>query len=317
MNWIQRVLAIKWVERCIILSMILIVGIIFFTPNDAWLNRLNAHAFEAVVMFLLSGMFFMVVKRPRVMFTCLGLCTVLCLYLKDKSKSGISILLNNANNDFTICQVMINGGSDQYEAFTRSLQNTHADIINVQEVTPDWSLVLKDGLSTTYPYHTDLNRIDPYGMAIFSKFPIKHVDTLLFQDSSHSSQIPALKMRIKIKEMDIDFIGCHLLPRLSNIDFDKAQVFLDALAKWSSSHHDQTIMVAGDLGVTPWDFVLQKLITDSKLNLSRREPHLFIQPFEHILYSKGIRCDRLTEVLTASRNHIGIQGYYSFGDKIE
>jgi Endonuclease/Exonuclease/phosphatase family len=309
---IHKLLAKRWVEWTIILSMLLVSSTIFFTPNDALLNRLNAHAYEAVILFLLSGIVFMILNRPRVMFTCLGICALLCLYLKEKSKSGIQSIFNRSDEHFTVCQVMINSGSDDYEAFSTSVQNSNADIISIQEVTPDWSLVLKDVLSKRYPFHTELTRIDPYGMAIYSKLPILKVDTLIFEDTSHSYKIPTLKLRFHFMGKDVDFIGCHLLPRLDNKDFEKVQGLMSSLAEWSSSHQDHPILVAGDFGLTPWDFVLQKFITDSKLNLSRREPHLFIQPFEHILYSPGISCNRLVEVLTSARNHIGIQGYYSF-----
>ena len=315
MKRLQRILAVWWVEWGIIISMIMVVAVIFFTPNDAMLNRLNAHAFEAVILFLASGVFFMLLKRPKVMFTCLGLCAVLCLYLKSKSNSGIHSIFNRTDSDFIVCQAMINSGSDQYEEFTQSLQNSQADIINIQEVTPDWSVVLKDALGSKYPFHSDLNRIDPYGMVIYSKFPIRKIDTLMFRDTLHPNSIPALKLDIKIKDHSISFVGCHVLPRINNQDFDKVQGFLDSLAAWASGRNNDPTLIAGDLGVTPWDYVLQKFISNSKLNLSRREPHLFVQPFEHILYSNALVCNRLSEVLTIHRNHIGVQGYYSFNKK--
>ncbi len=292
--------------------MTLVVVVIFFTPNAILLQKLTAHAFEAVLLFLFSALFFMLFNRPRIMFTCLGLCAILCLYLKDKSNSGIQKIFERHSNDFSVCQVLINGGADEYESISRSLINSRADIISVQELTPDWALVLKDALSPTYPYHTELNRIDPYGMAVFSKYPMSKIDTIMYEDSAISYQIPALRLEIEIGSHTIDLISAHVLPRMNNVDFMKVQGFLDTLADWAKNKRGQHIMIAGDLGVTPWDFVLQKLISTSGLRLSRREPHLFIQPFEHILYSGSINCNQLKEVLTMSRNHIGILGDYSF-----
>jgi hypothetical protein len=292
--------------------MTLVVGVIFFTPNAILLQKLTAHAFEAVLLFLLSALFFMLFNRPRIMFTCLGLCAILCLYLKDKSNSGIQKIFDRRTNDFSLCQVLINGGADEYESISRSLINSRADIISIQELTPDWALVLKDALSPTYPYHTELNRIDPYGMAVFSKYPMRKIDTIMYEDSAISYQIPALRLEIEIGSNTVDLISAHVLPRMNNVDFMKVQGFLDTLADWAKNKKGQHIMIAGDLGVTPWDFVLQKLISTSGLRLSRREPHLFIQPFEHILYSSSINCNQLKEVLTMSRNHIGILGDYSF-----
>lgn len=312
LKYIRNFFENKWIEWGIILSMILVVSVIFFTPNDVLSQKLTAHAFETVILFLFSAMFFMVLNRPRVMFTCLGLCAILCLYLKEKSNSGIQNLFNQDSNDFSLCQVMINSGTDEYESISLSLINSKADVICIQELTPDWALVLHDALNPIYPYKAELNRIDPYGMALYSKYPIRKIDTILFQDSLQTYQMPALILDIAIGSQQVHVISGHLLPRLNNQDFDRVQGFLDSLALWSKKHEGRHIMITGDLGLTPWDFALQKLITISGLRLSRREPHLFIQPFEHILYSETIDCNQLTEVLTSSRNHIGIQGYYTF-----
>ncbi|MBP7803462.1 MAG: endonuclease/exonuclease/phosphatase family protein [Saprospiraceae bacterium] len=312
LNRARQLLNHKWIEWSIICSMILVMSMIFFTPDYAIIRKLTAHAFEAVILFLVSAMVFMVLKSPRVMFTCLGICAILCLYLKQKSNSGIKSLFNISSPDFSICQVLISGGSDQYEMVSKSLLNSKADIISIQEVTPDWAIVLNDALSEVYTYEAMLSRIDPYGMVIYSKFPIKKVDTLMSVDTSGAMLIPALKLSLDVNGHQLEFIGCHVLPRLSVGDFEKVQGFFNMISQNAQSNIGENIMISGDLGVTPWDGVLQSLIQSSGLTLSRREPHLFVQPFEHILYSSDITCNQLREVLTPERFHLGIQGYYVF-----
>lgn len=291
--------------------MIAVVLLILFTPNRASLKDLTTHAFEAVLIFLGSAMMFMVLNRPRIMFTCLGLCTILCLYLKAKSNSGIQTFFTSHEKEFSICQVVINAGADEFESLSNRLVESEADVLNIQELTPEWSLVLKDALKVLYPYQVELKRIDPYGMMVFSKHRILKDQVLIYSDTSHAYQIPILKLILKVEEDSIQFFGCHVLPRMNRQDFDKVQFFLDSVAKWTTKQNITTI-VAGDFNLTPWDFTLQKFITDTRLSLSQREPHLFVQPFEHILHSNSILCNKLEEVQTAAGLHLGIQGFYTF-----
>lgn len=299
-------------ERGIILSMIAVTMLFLFTPNRATLAGLSSHAFEAVLLFLGSALGFMMLDRPRIMFTCLGMCAILCLYLKKTSNSSIQSLFRQADIDFSLCQVLINSGTDEYENISRRLQASKADILNIQELTPDWALVLHDGLSEEYPYRAEMNRIDPYGMAIYSKYPIRKTDTLVYRDTLLNYEIPLLKLQLDIEGRAMNFISCHILPRLNTSDFNKVQQFLDSVTVWVTDGDTLPKLIAGDFNLSPWDFSLQQLIGDARLNLSQREPHLFIQPFEHILYSSPIRCTKLEEVRTLGGLHLGIQGYYTF-----
>lgn len=296
----------------IIVSKVLVVSMILLTPDVVFIRNLAAHAFEVVILLLMSAMFFMIVRMPRIMYVSLGLCAILSFYLRRQSNTALRVLFNRNQHDFSLCQLTIQGSSDQYENFTKAILQSKADIINIQEVTPDWSIVLKDALIKEYPYTAELNRIDPYGMVIFSKYPIHKIDTIVYEDTVNKYQVPALRLRTSIDHRDVDIVGCHVLPRINHNDFDKVQGFIEMLAHWASHHQNQSTMIIGDFSLTPWDYDIQKLINESKLNLSRREPHLFVQPFEHILYSNDIECNQLKELLSPNRNHIGIEGFYRF-----
>lgn len=309
---ISKILDKKWVEFGIIISMIVVVSTIFFTPNFLLIKKITAHAFEAVILFLASAMAFLIINKPRIMFTCMAMAMILSLYLKQKSNSGIPAFLLGRKNDFSICQVTISGGADTYNEFTTKLINSGAEIIQIQETTPDWMEVIKNSLAKEYPHTAELNRIDPFGMIIFSKFPIKKIDTLVYKDTTSMFSFPALKIKMDIQGKEVHFISCHLLPRLNNTDFEKVNGFFTTLTQWLKNNEGKTVFVSGELGLTPWDYTLQQFISESNLKLSRREPHLFVQPFEHILYSPDLDCIKLNEVLTPGRNHIGIQGEYIF-----
>jgi hypothetical protein len=316
MKKLQYLLKNPWVETGIIVSMLGVVWLILFTPDRPSLKDLTTHAFEAVLIFLGSAMLFMVLNRPRIMFSCLALCAVLCLFLKAKSNSGIQTFFNTSEQEFSICQVVINYGADEFESLSNRLVESEADILNIQELTPEWSLILKKALQEQYPYQVEIKRIDPYGMMVFSRYPILDHEVLMYSDTSRAYQIPLLKLKMNIKDDTIQFFGCHVLPRMNKLDFDKVQFFLDSVALWAVKE-DLTTLIAGDFNLTPWDFTLQKFITDTRLNLSQREPHLFVQPFEHILHSSSIICNKLKEVQTTTGSHLGIQGFYTFKTNAE
>lgn len=311
-GFIDTILERKWIEYSIIGSMVLVVGMILFTPNSAFINKLVAHAFEAVILFLASAMGFMILDKPRIMFTCLAMAMVLSLYLKQKSRSGLQSIFPIQSSEFSISQLLINEGADQYEKISLLLKDLKTDIIHVQELTPDWHQVVDNALLSNFPYQAKLLRIDPYGMAVYSKYPIKKVDTLEYSDTVSIQKIPALKIQIDIGGKNVEFVACHLLPRLNNTDFTKVQGFMDLLTNWSKQNNNEFKVISGDLGVTPWDYILQRFISETGLELSRREPHLFVQPFEHILFSKSIDCSKLKEVVTRDRIHLGIEGRFHF-----
>jgi hypothetical protein len=311
-RWIDTILANRWVELAIISSMILVVSMIFFTPDQVFIKKLTAHAFEAVLLFLASAIVFMILRKPRIMFTCLAMAMVLSLYLKQTSRSGLQSFFENERREFSVCQILINSGADQYEDIAKRIAESNASIIQIQEITPDWQQVLSSSLAVTYPYIAELIRIDPYGLMIFSKFPIRKIDTLLYTDTATRYQIPALRLVIEILGQEVEYLACHLLPRLNTNDFNKVQGFFDLLLPWVENSKNKHIMISGELGLTPWDYVLQKFLTESGLELSRREPHLFVQPFEHIIYSKSMTCRKLKEVVTRDRLHLGVEGIYTF-----
>ncbi|MBK6476701.1 MAG: endonuclease/exonuclease/phosphatase family protein [Saprospiraceae bacterium] len=92
---------------------------------------------------------------------------------QTKSNSGIKSLFNISSPDFSICQVLISGGSDQYEMVSKSLLNSKADIISIQEVTPDWAIVLNDALSEVYTMKLCSVGSTPMAWLSTQNFPLK------------------------------------------------------------------------------------------------------------------------------------------------
>jgi len=52
------------------------------------------------------------------------------------------------------------------------------DVVSFQELTPDWADMLRDSLLGLLPYRYQQVRIDPYGMAVYSKHPLQMADTM-------------------------------------------------------------------------------------------------------------------------------------------
>ncbi len=66
-----------------------------------------------------------------------------------------------------------------HAALVAWLSRSDADIVALQEITPQWALALEP-LARTYPYRKVMPRDDPYGIALLSRWPIDDAQLVAF-----------------------------------------------------------------------------------------------------------------------------------------
>ncbi len=168
---------------------VLITGITFlcvFTPDVFLFKRSANFTVQIMFGFLLFGMFLFATGHRRLVFISLGACGILALYLKSLTDQNLVFPVVNGDANVSVAHIDLSL-SDDFSTTLHSLRNSDVDIISLQEYTPYWDEYLPDTLSERYPFRATLKRIDPYGMAVFSKYPICGIDTLFFEDSIGSS----------------------------------------------------------------------------------------------------------------------------------
>jgi endonuclease/exonuclease/phosphatase (EEP) superfamily protein YafD len=147
----------------------------------------------------------------------------------------------------------------EHAAMVAWLSGSDADIIALQEVTPQWALALEP-LARTYPYRNMMPRDDPYGIALLSRWPLDEVGPVDFADDG----LPSLVANVDIHGRRLRVIALHtrwpVLPVLQ-VARDRA---LQQAAALALTQPESTILL-GDLNLTPYAPAFARLVTESGL----------------------------------------------------
>jgi endonuclease/exonuclease/phosphatase (EEP) superfamily protein YafD len=273
-----------------------------------------------MIGYLFLGLILFMMNRTTLMFASLGCCAALCIHLKSASNQHLMFPTPAEEAPKVTCAMINLSLSDDLELTRKSIHNTMADVILFQEYTPDWDNFLQTELSATYPYRALMTRIDPFGMAWYSRHPI------MLSDTFSAADIPNLLVNVALQNnVFVNFISVHtrvpsdaMAYRHIRRHFNEVSMHLDALK--------DPLIVAGDLNLPSWtnevmEFKLQSKLTDSRRDIVpasiQGSVSFFKVPVDHILYSADLECTAFHEVLGSKESHLGIVGNYQLvGDEI-
>ncbi len=179
------------------------------------------------------------------------------------------------------------------ELLARVIEQFKPDLILLEEVDEGWLSALTPVLSA-YPHAQTLPRADNFGIALYSRYPIKRGKIRYIGEA----EVPSVFAEIESPGGTFTVIGTHPVPPASaeNSRLRDGQLGqLPALVKSASS----PVLLLGDLNATPWSFAFRRLVRDSGLRDSSRgrglQPSwptfmpLFWIPIDHCLYGAGIQ----------------------------
>ena len=139
------------------------------------------------------------------------------------------------------------------------LSHSDADIIALQEITPQWASAL-ELLARTYPHRKLIPREDPYGMALLSRWPIDDVQSMDFAGDG----TPSLVANVDVHGRKLQVIALHtrwpVTPELQAAR-DRA---LQQAAALALTQPEATILL-GDLNLTPYAPAFARLVSESGL----------------------------------------------------
>ncbi|HEU4617620.1 MAG TPA: endonuclease/exonuclease/phosphatase family protein [Gammaproteobacteria bacterium] len=143
-----------------------------------------------------------------------------------------------------VLSVNVRWTNDTYAALLGIVGNADPDAVVVVELTPAWGRGLAP-LGDRYPYRLLAPRADPYGVGVWSKYPIRASEIALESASAIDAHIdtPAGPLRL---------IGVHLrAPTTSARAAERNRQYGD-LARLVASSGDEPLLVAGDFNTTPY-----------------------------------------------------------------
>ena len=290
-----------------------------FTPDVFLLKRGANFAVQIMLAMLFASFLFMVLNQRRLMFTSLFATALLSFYLKSTSDQSIRFPNVNKQPQISVAHIDLSL-SDDYTETMHTIWSTDVDVISFQEYTPDWHNYLKNELSDRYPYRSSMTRIDPYGMALYSKLPVTNFDTLLLSDLD---EIPCLHATLRVdRETDIHLISAHTVPPVNSLAYERIREQFKMISDYLDGLTGPVITL-GDFSLPSWseeikDFKFRNKLVDSRRDIvppAVNKPVLMFKiPIDHIFYSKEIECTAFNVIDGKSTNHLGILGKYQLKD---
>ncbi len=175
----------------------------------------------------------------------------------------------------------------------RLIQEKKPDLVSLLEVDKNWIDRLNPVLND-YPYQLAQPQDDNFGIALYSKIPLKNMSVIYFGKDFHQRYFPSIYAESKDERLSI--LVTHPLPPISGFEVRNTQ--LREIAKARTEWYDNALVV-GDLNITPWSVFFQRFLSESDLRDSQKGfgiqpswptayPLLGI-PIDHVLVSPKIQ----------------------------
>lgn len=257
-----------------------------FSP-DAYLPMLaRAFLMQWCLLFLLLVVLFALRRR---WWLALGsLCGALLLIPSDPLHRSISVHFGDAGS-LRVLHMNVLQPNEAYEQAIAQALRSDADVISVQELSPQWADAFQAGLKAAYPYAHVEPRSNCYGIALFSKRPFRNVCTLEFHGA------PFIEAVLDIDGRPVRLLAVHATSPITYTHFKRRNGQLDGLARRIASSDTTTVLV-GDLNTVPWDDAFERFCFNSGLRPAsgagqRTWPSigpLALIPLDHLLISDNI-----------------------------
>ena len=301
-----------FVQYGLMAAMLMVVVLCISPPDILLLKRVANFTVQIMLAFFAAGMLFFLLGNKRLVLASFASCALLCLYLKSVSNQNLRLATSNSEPRISIANINLSL-SDEYNSTLSTIINTDADLISFQEVTPDWHEILSELLSQKYPYQSSVVRIDPYGLAMYCKYPFSDVDTFYYDE------IPNLRVTLTSEDdKKIHIVSSHTSVPATREAYTSIREHFEVISDYRAALKDPVITV-GDYNLPSWSDEIKyfKFLTD--LNDSRRDIvpvsmqgnfSLLKVPVDHIFYCDRIECTDFQVLTSKNANHLGILGSY-------
>ena len=202
---------------------------------------------------------------------------------EDETSGGVELKLLHAN---------VLSSNTEYDRLLSLLDTEAPDLVMLQEVSPDW-LVALDELRADYPYSYAEAREGNFGIALFSRVPLKSVSHF----DSPPFGYPTIVASLDIDGQVLHFIGTHPMIPVRGTFYDARNEQLAGVARLLGKQAEPKILV-GDLNLSQWDVNYKHLEQQGGVRNARKGfgilptwpvfmPFAMI-PIDHVLVSETI-----------------------------
>lgn len=169
-----------------------------------------------------------------------------------------------SNNTLKILHANVLSTNDHYDRLLELVKAEDADIVLLQEVTPQWQAAMRP-LLEKYPYNLVEARDGNFGIAMFSRVAfdaVTHVD-------SPPLQFPSIVARLTIGGTALTLISTHPMMPLGESNYAARNEQLKSVAD-IVTRANGAVVLAGDLNTAMWGANYRTLLHETKLRNARR-----------------------------------------------
>jgi endonuclease/exonuclease/phosphatase (EEP) superfamily protein YafD len=272
-----------------------------FVRATSALDDYMIHLMFGMIAIGIAGLF---TNDRVVMFSGLICAGTLAMYLKNAS--NLMLKFPKANEQTTLHIAHINlSFAGKPEDLVKILEDHSIDVISFQEFTPEWSYILPDLLSDSFPFALQYPRVDLYGKAIFSRYQIFD-ESIIFLNGS-----PNLDFSLNKNGFKFNIYSVYLTPALDKISRIKSAQELESLENILRKVTENKIVI-GELNQVYWSGEIMKFRRTSGLLNSRRDimPYKNKIPYDHIFHSGDLECFSFSELEDTEGYHIGCKAKF-------
>lgn len=297
---------------------LLIAGVLLcvYTPDNLSLRWGANFTPQIMLAYLTLGLGFLFVSQRQLMFTSFACCAALCLFLKDASGDVLNHPAPTGQASVSIAHFNLANSETDFEAQMKAMLDADADLLSIQELTPEWELPLLQSLQMDYPYFKSIPDLGLNGVAVYSKHPFETIDTF------HHDNIPNIIGSIAFEDNSFYFIASHTQPAFTEKAFLSKQAHLERVAHKCRQIADP-LVTFGEYHATPWSEEIRQFrmlaeLNDSRRNLTPSYPHgtvsFFDIPVDHIFFTDHFQCTSFYTISGETSRHLGIQAVFEFVD---
>jgi endonuclease/exonuclease/phosphatase (EEP) superfamily protein YafD len=296
MNLIPLLLTVFWILVDLGCFGVCLATLAGFMGRFSWILDLFSH-FRLQYLLLLVGSTILFViggRYPQAvasgLFAGLNLISIMPLFLKKiHPKSSEPI---NPRGTYRVLLANVLQVNDAFGTVRHLIRSQEPDFIVLIEVNKTWIDQLKPAL-VDFPFKQLPLREDNYGMALFSRLPMKSSEVRHFG----TARVPSIIATFDLQGHPVTILATHPPPPKTKRQSDLRNAQVNRIAEFIRGQTGDILLV-GDLNMTSWSPHFKDLIRMSGLRDSRQgfglqktwptDRPLLMIPIDHILVSAGV-----------------------------
>lgn len=240
--------------------MLLVFSVMPYLSNYLWqLDLLTHFRFQYLVLSLLLFIGFIVLKIKKYALISLICVVINSAYVVPLYTKKTNTIAGLDQSNIKLFHANVLSSNKSYNKLVNEINKENPDVIILQEVNQHWIAAMAV-IKTQYQYFIEEPREDNFGMALFSKIPIKNHQIHHWSDF----EIPGIEAEFDSVHRSFRLIATHPPPPINKYYYDAGTTIFKTIAKEVQSKEIATIII-GDLNTTTWSEKYQILETDTQL----------------------------------------------------